>query len=188
MLVFRCELNCSTVGDLPPFKALNHGVALGGAQHCSSVSAGFIQAWLSFLSAAGKHLQGGDFERRRGSSLIFFTSPLYLCWCKKWRINFHDQMWFHFSLHWGWQNVLRGSHFGLEEALENWMRAKQFRYQDSEEYLQRSGCSSVMHWQVPLNSVVLLWFIPVTEVPCKLWVICLCCLCQVSKPVDLNFQ
>lgn len=97
-------------------------------------------------------------------------------------------MWFHFPPRWEWQNVLPGSHLGLEETLVNWMRSKQFRYHDSEEHLQRSGCSSVVHWQVPLNSVVLIWFIPVTEVPCKPWVICLCCLCQVSKPVDLNFQ
>lgn len=34
--------------------------------------------------------------------------------------------------------------------------------------LQRSGCSSVVHWQVPLNWVVLIWFIPVTEVPANL--------------------
>lgn len=76
------ELSCSTVGDLQPFQALNCRVALGGAQCCSGASGYlcWIHPGLTFISVnSRKALTGWGFDRRRGSSLFFFTSPLYLC-------------------------------------------------------------------------------------------------------------
>lgn len=65
MWLLEWELNCSTVGDLQPFKALNCGVALGGAQHCSDAS-GFlcwIHPGLTFISVSSrKALKGGNLK------------------------------------------------------------------------------------------------------------------------------
>lgn len=187
------ELNCSTVGVLQPFTALNCSVVLGGAQYCSGASGylHLVHPGLIFISVSSRKALrvAGVWKNRTKFLILTLSLPVFsVVW--KWRISFHDQMWFYFSLHCERHSVLQ-TLFSPSSwpggSIRKLMEIQVVQISRVRGVLRMSGCSSVVYWQVPLSWLVLIWFIPVLELPCKPWVVCLQCLCQFSKPVDLNF-
>lgn len=139
------ELNCSTVGVLQPFTALNCSVVLGGAQYCSGASGylHLVHPGLIFISVSSRKAQKVRGCERTGQSFLFLHclflfSVLYenggsvfmikcdfifLCTVN---VTMFCRHCFHLLP-------------GLEEALGSWWRSKWFRYQESEEYCEWVG-------------------------------------------------
>lgn len=165
------------------------------------IGRGPVLLWCLWVSALGssrpdfhfcqqqESTQSAGVWKNRTKFLILTSSlPVFsVVW--KWRISFHDQMWFYFSLRCEYHSVLQ-TLFSPSSwpggSIRKLMEIQMVQISRFRGVLQMSACSSVVYWQVPLSWVVLIRFILVLELPCNPWAVCLQCLCQISRPVDLN--